>query len=223
MFWLFCSFAAASVGFQFREHHLILVLPALALLAGVAVSRGLHLLKHDQTIELFLALPMVGLFGIAVCTSLLGHGPVWLTLPLDQSMQSVFGTTLFAETARVAVLGSEPEIYFYSHRRAATGFIYAYPLMEETDLALKLQEQMIDELERARPEYMVYVDHPYSWRPRPRSPQRVFEWWKACWATELDLVMTAQLAEGAASGADLDKPAKQSSPASHILVFRRRK
>jgi hypothetical protein len=27
------------------------------------------------------------------------------------------------------VLGSEPEIYFLSHRRAATGHIYTYPLM----------------------------------------------------------------------------------------------
>ena len=135
MAWLLCSFASASVGFHFQEHYLIVVLPALALFTGVAVSRGLHLLQHDQTVELFLALPIVGLFGIAVCAALLGHGAVWLAAPLDQSMDGVLGTTLFAETARVgdylkahapqdapiAVLGSEPEIYFYSHRRGATG------------------------------------------------------------------------------------------------------
>jgi hypothetical protein len=30
----------------------------------------------------------------------------------------------------IAVLGSEPQIYFYSNRHSATGYIYAYGLME---------------------------------------------------------------------------------------------
>ena len=236
MAWLLCSFASASVGFHFQEHYLIVVLPALALFTGVAVSRGLHLLQHDQTVELFLALPIVGLFGIAVCAALLGHGAVWLAAPPDQSMDGVLGTTLFAETARVgdylkahapqdapiAVLGSEPEIYFYSHRRGATGQIYAYPLMEETPHALKLQEEMIAELERAQPAYIVYVDDPLSWRPRPKSPQRLFEWWRTYWATELDLVMTVPVGEQPAGEVDMDRPAKESPPARHILVFKRR-
>ena len=78
MAFLFCSFASTSVGLYFREHYFITVLPALALLTGVAVSRALHLLKHDQTIELFLALPILGLFVIAVGAALVGHGSVWL-------------------------------------------------------------------------------------------------------------------------------------------------
>jgi hypothetical protein len=237
MTWLFCSFAAVSVGFYFREHYFIVVLPALALFSGVAVSRALHLLKYDKTIELFLALPILGLYGIAVCAGLIGHGPVWLTLPLDKSMRSVFGSTLFAETARIAdylkahtpsdarvvVLGSEPEIYFHSHRRGGTGFIYTYPLMEETPYALKLQEQMIGEIERAQPAYVIYVDDPYSWLPQPRSSQRIFDWWKTYWATELDLVMTVEVEERLARGTDMDKPDREAPTASHILVFKRRK
>ena len=188
---LFCSFASVSVGLYFREHYFILVLPVLALLTGVAVSRGLYLLQHDQTIELFLALPILGLFFIAVCAALIGHGAVWLTLPVDQAMRSVFGATLFNETVRVAdylkshtapddrvaVLGSEPEIYFYAHRRSATGHIYMYPLMEETPYALKMQEDMIGEIERTRPACVVYVDDPYSWMVQPNSAQKLFDWW----------------------------------------------
>lgn len=36
-----------------------------------------------------------------------------------------------AENDRIAVIGSEPQIYFYSDRRAATGHIYTYALMED--------------------------------------------------------------------------------------------
>src|ERR1017187_3654060 len=92
---LLCSIASASVGLYFRAHYFILVLPVLALLTGVAVSRGLYLLRHDQTIELFLALPILGLFGIGICSAVIGHGAVWLTLPVDQSMRSILGSTLF--------------------------------------------------------------------------------------------------------------------------------
>ena len=235
MAWLFCSVASASVGLYFRAHYFILVLPALALLSGVAVSRGLYLLKHDQTIELFLALPILGLFAISVGAALIGHGPVWLTLPVDLSMRSVFGGNLFAETAhvaeylkahttkddRIAVLGSEPEIYFLSRRRAATGHIYTYPLMEEHPYALKMQEQMITEIERTRPAYVVYVDDELSWLARPDSPQRIFEWWKAYWTAQMDLVLTVEVQEGL-RGSDMDKPPADAPVSNHILVFKRR-
>ena len=236
MLWLFCSFASASVGFYFREHYFILVLPALAWLSGVAVDRGLYLLKHDKTIELFLAIPMLGLFVVAVCATLIGHGPVWLALPVDQSMRSIFGTTLFAEAARVAdylkahtpsgariaVLGSEPEIYFHSRRRAATGHIYMYPLTEATPSALKLQEGMIAEIERARPAYIVYVDDHFSWLSHPNSPQKIFEWWRSYWTADLDLVLTVDVEEGLARGTDMAKPAPGAAASNHILVFKRR-
>ena len=233
---LFCSVASASGGLYFRAHYFILVLPVLALLTGVAVSRGLYLLRHDRTIELFLAVPILGLFGIAICSALIGHGAVWLTLPVDQSMRSIFGSTLFAETARVAdylkahtakddrivVLGSEPEIYFHSHRRAATGHIYTYPLMEEHRFALKMQEEMIAEIERTHPAYVVYVDDQYSWLLRPNSPPRLFEWWKGYWASDLDLVQTIEVEEGLARGTDMDRPLKDAPVPSHILVLKRR-
>jgi hypothetical protein len=44
---------------------------------------------------------------------------------------------------RVAVLGSEPEIYFYANRISATGYIYMYPLTESDSFARKMQEEMI--------------------------------------------------------------------------------
>jgi hypothetical protein len=233
---LFCSFASASVGLYFREHYFILVLPVLALLTGVAVSRGLYLLKHDQTIELFLAVPILGLFVIAVCAALIGHGAIWLALSPEQAIRSTYGSTLFTETvrvadylkahtapdARVAVLGSEPEIYFYARRRAATGHLYMYPLMEEHPYALNLQEQMIGEIERARPEYVVYVDDQYSWLTQPSSPQRLFEWWKAYWAANLDVVQTIEFQEGLARGMDMDKPPKEPPVPYHILILKRR-
>jgi len=79
---------------------------------------------------------------------------------------------------RIAVLGSEPEIYFYAHRHSATGYIYTYGLMEEQPYAATMQREMIAEIERSRPEYLVYVDNSRSWGTRPGSKLLIFSWAK---------------------------------------------
>src|SRR6185369_2687035 len=124
----FCSFASVSIGLYFREHYFIMLLPALSLMAGVAVSRAVYLLRHDPTIELFLAVPILGLFVIALGSAILDQGFVWFTMTPLQASRDTYRTTLFAETPKaaaylaahtssqtpVAVVGSEPEICFYS-------------------------------------------------------------------------------------------------------------
>jgi general stress protein CsbA len=236
---LLCSLASASVGLYFRAHYFILLVPALSLLTGIAVSRGLHLLRHDTTIELFLALAILGLYAIALGATLIGNGSVWLGMSPPDAIRSVYGSTLFSETARaadyikdhsppdarVAVLGSEPEIYFASRRRAATGYLYMYPLMEIHPYALKMQEEMIAEIEHARPEFLVYVDDDYSWLQRPDSQHKIFDWWQDYWGKDMDLVQTLAVEENLERGADVNNPMHRSrrrAEQQHILILQRR-
>ncbi len=76
----------------------------------------------------------------------------------------------------IAVLGSEPEIYFYSHRHSATGYIYTYGLMEPQKYAQQMQQEMIREIEAARPKYLISVAMFYSWLRRPESDWAIFTW-----------------------------------------------
>ena len=89
------------------------------------------------------------------------------------------------EDDRIAVLGSEPEIYFYANRKSVTGYIYTYALMESQPFASMMQDEMMDEIEDGRPKYLVLVDIRNSWIPRPSSNTRIFEWmaryWQACY------------------------------------------
>ena len=77
---------------------------------------------------------------------------------------------------RIAVFGSEPEIYFYSDRRAATGFIYMYPLMEKQAYAARMQGEMIQQVEAVHPKIVVAVLDEFSWLIRPESERRVLQW-----------------------------------------------
>src|SRR5947209_16857676 len=102
----------------------------------------------------------------------------------------IYGPNAFSEAVRVAeylrghtnptdtiaVLGSEPEIYFYAHRHSATGYIYTYGLMENQKFALKMQEQMITEIEAASPQTLVFVNLYTSWDPNRNTKELIYEW-----------------------------------------------
>ena len=77
---------------------------------------------------------------------------------------------------RVAVIGSEPQLYFYAKRLSATGYIYTYELMEPTPFALQMQREMCREIEAAKPEFLVYVHVDSSWLAGPDSNHFIYHW-----------------------------------------------
>jgi hypothetical protein len=60
-----------------------------------------------------------------------------------------------ADTA--LVFGSEPQIYFYAHRKSATRYIFIYPLMNNFPGTLRRQTDFLSEIQKNRPRYIVYV------------------------------------------------------------------
>lgn len=229
------SIASISVGFYFRQHYFILLLPALALLIAMGVSRSLHLLRGDKSVELFLALSIVVVAVVAVGAVLIGNGRVWFTLTPKKAVEQVYASSIFGDTrdaaefirkntkpdARIAVIGSEPEIYFYSGRRSATGHIYTYALMELHPYALTMQEEMIRQIEEAKPEYVVFVQNNFSWLTRPNSERKIFDWWQTYWSQNLELVKTITTREGAEELSEMTPEAAGRS-GNFLLVLKRK-
>jgi hypothetical protein len=76
----------------------------------------------------------------------------------------------------IAVLGSEPEIFFDAQRHSATGYIYTYGLVEVQPLALEMQKKMIAEIEAAKPKYVVFANVRCSWLLVPNSEKVILVW-----------------------------------------------
>lgn len=229
------SLAAITVGFYFRQHYFILLLPVLSLLIAVGVSRSLILLRGDKGLELFLAL---GVVGVAVLTAggiLIVNGAIWFGDSPKKAVETIYTSSIFGDArdvadfikentapdARIAVIGSEPEIYFYSHRRSATGHIYTYALMEIHPYAKKLQEEMIQQVEAAKPEYVVYVQNHFSWLTREESEKKILEWWPKYWEQNLELVRTYTTRQGPQEFAAVD-PARAGSSGNYLLLLKRK-
>src|SRR5437773_8482945 len=137
---LFFSALALCPGFYFRYHYFILILPAISLLVGVAISKMSDLLSDRMMAVRFV--PLL-LFGAALSLPVFKDKKFLFAASPVEACQMVYPEGPFPESVRIAeyvrdhtsphdtiaVLGSEPQIYFYAQRHSAIGYVYTYGLM----------------------------------------------------------------------------------------------
>jgi 4-amino-4-deoxy-L-arabinose transferase-like glycosyltransferase len=186
-FWI-CSFLGTATGLIFREHYFILVLPALAMLVGLGVGSWRQVFQ-SATLK---AMPLI-LFVAILGWNVWVQKELFFRLSPVQASQTIYPGNPFVESLvvaeyirehsspadRVAVLGSEPEIYFQAQRHSATGYIYTYPLMELQPYAVKMQHEMISEIESNQPACLVLVMYKTSWLIRRASDVTILHWFDA--------------------------------------------
>jgi 4-amino-4-deoxy-L-arabinose transferase-like glycosyltransferase len=184
-----CALAGASAGLYFRNQYFLLLTPAGALLAGLgadaAARRAVGAPALRRALCAGLVIVPLGYLLWAERTVLFQTPPAELARvlapprnPLPESVE--IGRWVRARSGpadRIAVIGSEPQIYFYTGLRAATGYIYMYPLMEDQPYAAEMQRRMIGEIEAARPRFVVLVNVAVSWNVGQRSDRTLFRWW----------------------------------------------
>src|SRR5262249_40232451 len=134
----------------------------------------------------------VGLFLFAVGAYVANEWDYFFSISTRELSRSRYGMNPFVEapeigryieahtnpTDRIAVLGSEPEIYFYAKRKSVTGYIYTYGLMERQKYSQRMQDEMIEEVRTGLPKYVVYVGAPTSWLVQAPG-ERILVWSQA--------------------------------------------
>jgi len=188
---LLFSAIAVSFGFYFRPHYFVLALPAAAIFAGAGFTAvrarliGGRGKKGGAAATVILSL-------IVIAHTIYLQRAYLLYSNADEVSRLVYGANPFPESVeigrfikehskpndRIAIIGSEPQIYFYANRRSATGYIYMYDLMAANDYALRMQREMIKEIEMNRPEFLVVVSPAIfsSWHISPNSHRMLLGW-----------------------------------------------
>ena len=216
------SFAAICPGLYFRAHYVVLMLPAVALLAGSCVRGRVSgwLFAAALAVSIIAQRDFLVRQGpVEISRALYGLEPFPEAIPVAAYIRSRTGPD-----ARIAVLGSEPEIYFYARRRSATSFLYIEPLVEPQPFALRMQYDMIGELERAAPAYVVRFPIQETLSLGSESPTRIYEWWADYGPKHYQLVGIADILSDGSSEYRWDSAAEGYRPQSlyHLAVYRRK-
>jgi len=229
----FFSILAVCPGFYFRPHYFILVLPAVSLLAGAAVAAASDTIRFGAQNFRFAVLL---LFGFALAWPMWAEADFFFGRPLAEANRMVNGTNPFPESIKIgeyiraqsspsdtiAILGSEPQIYFYAQRRSATGYIYTYSLMEPQPYAHLMQQEMIGEIETARPKFLVLVVVNKSWLAGSDSDQTIFRWADRYCEANYEEVGLINISDQGTDYYFSGTPPGVTPTAEHILIFRRK-
>jgi hypothetical protein len=149
--WLIGSAAAVVPGFFFRPHYFILLMPVAAILVGIAIASIDRVLARS-----------IGAVGARVIALLIvaGLGLSYVQRDSDylfrmsgtDLVRSLYAENPFLEAPEIGryiathtkpAIGSPCSVrsrrsYFYANRPSATGYIYAYPLMEPQPYARRM-------------------------------------------------------------------------------------
>jgi len=183
------SFLTICPGFFFRGHYFVTLLPATALLSGVATVAAMQFLSDGKMPFAVQLLPIL-LTAAAIIFPISKLSDFFFRATPVQACRMMYGGNPFPESIeiaeyiknhstkedKIAIIGSEPQICFYADRKSATGYIYVYALMEPQDYASWMQHDMIREIEAAPPKYVVFVNVPTSWLARPNSDMTILNW-----------------------------------------------
>jgi hypothetical protein len=224
------SFASVAAGLYFRHHYFILMLPAVALLCGRSVGVVSRMRRVAAVGGLAATLLSCG-------QALIAHGDVLFALSPVEVSRQIYGANPFPESVevgrylaantspadRIAILGSEPQICFYAHRKSATRYLYLYPLVEPNPFGPAMKEELIHEVEVARPAYVVWVDVPSSWNSRVQAARPLVLWADAFLQTHYDLVGRVAIRGPNRTEYAWEADAHRLGPAgANLLIFRRR-
>jgi 4-amino-4-deoxy-L-arabinose transferase-like glycosyltransferase len=223
-----------SVGLYFRQQYFLLLVPVVALLAGVAPFALVRMVPARRGLRPALAAALVLLGPVHEA---IAERDMLFEMSAARFGRELYGRNPFPESVevaryirersarsdRIAVIGSEPQIYFYADRPAATGYIYMYPLMEQQPYAAAMQHHMVHELEALRPRFLVFVNVRTSWLAKPTSDATLARWFQGQWQ-HFEQVGIADIVAADRTRYVWDEAARDYRPESSlwVAVFRRR-
>ncbi len=191
IFWMaFTVFSFLSIcpGYFFHPHYFVTLLPAIAMLSGIAVSTTRTYLSNRFS-SYFKMIPIAVIIMALIVPAweqkkYFGASPIEAGRMIYGAANPFPESLVIAEyiknqsTAKdtIAILGSEPQIYFYANRKSASGHICVYAMMERQPYASQMQREMIRDIAKAQPKYIVFINFKFSWLNRPDSDTYLLHW-----------------------------------------------
>jgi 4-amino-4-deoxy-L-arabinose transferase-like glycosyltransferase len=180
---------ALSVGFYFRPHYFVLVLPAAALLFGIGIRYIFHIFSA-ASLPIVRYFPPIFTVTITILGTIVAHWDVLYQFSPAEVTQIVYPLYPFPYSPRIAeiirertlkgdriaIIGNEPQLLFYSRHRSATSFIYTYSIGEDQPLSEQFRFEMIRQVESTSPKLLIYTNVQPEWYKKPKGWEELDKW-----------------------------------------------
>ena len=180
-----CSFAASSVGWYYRAHYFQFIFPAAAIMSAFMVSELKEIWKIKYVnLKSYLVLSFIAVLILQmgyifsdsnekIIDKMYPHDYFFNKKQIADKINEKFGD----ENYKIGIIGNEPEIFFYTKKQSASGFMYIYSLVEKHKFADSLTLQFFKEMENRKPEILMYFTD-YKISPEnPKTVNQITNWY----------------------------------------------
>jgi Dolichyl-phosphate-mannose-protein mannosyltransferase len=204
------AFACVVPGLRFYGHYYLLFMVGLAMLIGAAV----------YSISMIVEEKLEWTFGKTIAAVLFLLPTIWIIANQKdyyfndssyKTIREVYGENPFPETKAIAeyikansrsngpiaIFGSEPQIYFETHRKCVSRHSFLAFTSPQNDAAKKWREEFKADVEKAKPEYCVIVVQGFSWLFPDEKSQDLLQYaFKYVNDNQYDMVGVAEIGGG---------------------------
>jgi len=190
-FYAFFSFLTIFPGFRFYGHYWLQFIPSLSLLVGVAIFsfKQLTTVKGNRAVS---NLIVIGIFMLVLIPVFVKEKDYYFSPDYNKILRDVYDVNPFPEAKvigdyikertnekdQIALIGSEPQIYYYTNRKAPSKHAYFSFLVKGNPRSFRMQKEFIKDVEKAKPKFLVFFDHPLSLFTEANADLTVFQWVK---------------------------------------------
>ncbi len=191
-------------GFYFHHHYFVVLLPAVSICLANAFGQIARWIGRSTAASEFLSIVpfiVITAAGIVSQRDFFFHystddysrfrylqNPFREAIPVANYLDSIT-----SPLDRILVIGSEAEIYFYTGRQAASGYLFVHGMVSNQPKNLEMQEEFIAEAEKGKPEAMVLCGVQFSWLKQPGTPDLVLSWFEKYSTSGYEIVGIADM------------------------------
>lgn len=177
------SFATILPGSRYYGHYWLQFFPALAICIGAGAYAVQRLLKGNMSGV------VTALFLLFSCYHLLAYSGQYFSADQERLVNTVYSGNPFVVHKKLAeylntrmkpedklmVFGSEPQFYIYTNKKSPSKHFYTGFTSRDMPEARQWQKEVMADLEKSQPEYVVFSTQRYSWMIKEQKADKLYQ------------------------------------------------
>lgn len=228
------SFLTIVPGYYFYGHYWIQTVPGLSLVAGLTYYCVITILKSTFNVTDFrIGYVYLAVFGFLSFNHASNLKSYYFHPNYERILRAVYGNNPFPESMEIAkyitahskpednivLLGSEPEIYFYTKKKSPSRHAYFTSLVNNIPAHKQWQREFSADVEKAKPKFVIFFNHPLSLLVQPNTDKYVFEWANKYITDNYKIVGLVDMIEGQQSVYTYGDALMNYKPVSQNLIY----
>jgi hypothetical protein len=228
------SFFTIVPGYFFYGHYWIQTVPGLALVAGLTFYSVIQILNNTLNFKQpVIKWVYLGVFALLTFNHVSELKSYYYHPNYERILRSVYGNNPFPEAWEVGqyinthskpednivLIGSEPEIYFYTHKKSPSRHAYFTAIVNNVKDHKLWQQEFERDTEKANPKFVVFFNHQLSLLVQPKADTGVFDWANKFITEKYQIVGLVDMIDGQQSVYKYDQDIYTYKPVSQNQIY----